>query len=85
MITATIRTRKKGSDTKEIIVFTNSTKAKEFLKPIAIEMDIAKKNHQTPKQSIIGVSYDFDSEYKMLLEIRAIVNSENETPDDIRR
>lgn len=88
MITATIRTRKKVKnkdvDSKEIRVYTSSTKARKELKPIALEMELAKKSNRTPVEEIVGVSYDFDSEYKMLLEIRAIVNNDNEVPEEGR-
>lgn len=85
MITATIRTQKKVSGVKtykqEIKVFKSMDTAKKFLQPIATDMIICKKAKKEPAISILSVSYDLDSEKKMLLEIKAITSTENESPN----
>lgn len=85
MITATIETRKKVKGIlqvkREIKVFNSSEKARQVLKPIATDMAICRKNKTTPEVEIMGVSYDHDSEKRMLLEIKAIISVENEEPD----
>ena len=84
MITATIRTRKKVSGVfnykQEIKVFKSVDTAKKFLQPIATDMQVCKKAKKEPVISILAVSYDLDSEKKMLLEIKAITSTENESP-----
>lgn len=85
MITATIETRKKVkgimTTNREIKVFNASEEARKVLKPIATDMAICRKKKTTPAVEIMGVSYDHESEKRMLLEIRAIVSVENEEPD----
>lgn len=85
MITATIETRKKVKGVltteREIKVYNTSEQARKALKPIATDMAICRKNKTTPEVEIMGVSYDHESEKRMLLEIRAIISVENEEPD----
>ena len=86
MITATIRTRKKVkgimTDKREIKCFSQTEKARKYLKPIAVDMAIARQNKQEPEIEIVGVSYDLESEKRMLLEIRAIRSVDNEATDN---
>ena len=85
MITATIETRKKVKGIKqvkrEIVVYNSTEKARQELKPIATEMAICRKRKIEPQTEIMGVSYDHESEKRMLLEIRAIISVDNEEPD----
>ena len=85
MITATIRTRKKVkgvlTEKRELKCFASMEKAKKFLKPIATDMAICRSQNKEAEVEIVGVSYDLDSEKRMLLEIRAIISVENESPD----
>ena len=61
--------------------FSTSEKARKFLKPITTDMAICRSQHKEADVEIVGVSYDFDSEKRMLLEIKAIISVENESPD----
>ena len=85
MITATIETRKMAKGvkkiTREIKVFNSSEKARRYLKPIATDMAICKAKKITPDTEIVGVSFDYDSEKRMLLEIKAFTSIENESPE----
>ena len=85
MITATIRTKKKVkgvlTEKREMKCFSSSEKARKTLKPIATEMAVCRSRGLEPEVEIVGVSYDFDSEKRMLLEIKAITSVENESPD----
>lgn len=84
MITATIEKRKKVkgilTTSRDIQVFTSTEKARQVLKPIATDMAICKKNKVQPEVEIVGVSFDYDSEKRMLLEIGAYISIENEDP-----
>lgn len=84
MITATIITRKKvkgvASETKEIKLFNSTEQARKVLKPIAVDMQVCKAKKIQPEVEIVGVSFDYDSEKRMLLEIRAYTSIENEEP-----
>ena len=75
MITATIEERKvvKGVATikREIRVFTSMDKARKELTPIAQEMARCERLKTKPKVLIDGVSYDTDSEKRLLREIGA--------------
>ena len=75
MITATIQERKvaKGVATikREIKVFTSMDEAKKYLTPIAREMARCEQLNTKPKILIDGVSYDTDSEKRLLREIGA--------------
>lgn len=75
MITATIEERKvvKGITTlkREIRVYTSMDKARKELKPIAQEMARCEQLKIKPKILIDGVSYDTDSEKRLLREIGA--------------
>lgn len=86
MITATIVTRKKVKGItqihREIKVFNSSEKARKYLKPIATDMAVCRKQKVEPAVEIMGVSFDHDSEKRMLLEIRAFNSIENEEPDN---
>ena len=85
MITATIKTKKKVkgvlTEKREMQCFNSSEKARKVLKPIATNMAVCRSRGIEPEVEIIGVSYDFDSEKRMLLEIKAIISTENESPD----
>lgn len=85
MITATIRTKKKVkgvlTEKRKMKCFPNSEKARKFLKPIATDMAICRSQNKEADVEIVGVSYDFDSEKRMLLEIKAIISVDNESPD----
>ena len=86
MITATIVTRKKvkgiSKISKEIKVFTSTEKARKFLRPIATDMAVCKRQKLEPEVEIMGVSFDYDSEKRMLLEIKAYTSIENEAPEN---
>lgn len=86
MITATIATRKKvhgvASLQREIKHWTSTEEARRFLKPIATDMAICKQLKKEPKVEIMGVSWDLESEKRMLLEIKAFISTENEQPDN---
>ena len=75
MITATIEERKvvKGVTTikREIKVFNSMDEAKKILTPIAQEMARCERVQEKPKVLIDGVSYDTDSEKRLLREIGA--------------
>lgn len=75
MITATIEERKvvKGVSTikRGIRVYTSMDKARKELKPIAQEMARCERLKVQPKILIDGVSYDTDSEKRLLREIGA--------------
>lgn len=88
MITATIKEKPKTKGTsvekKYIKCYHSLDKARKELSPIAKDMEAARnayKNHmpyKEPAKSIVAVSFDTKSEKNLLLEIRAIVTTENE-------
>lgn len=85
MITLTIvkntKVNGKPVQKREIKIFPSLDKAKLFASPIATDMRICKKLKQTPKVSIVAVSYDTDYEKQMLIQIGAITTNENEPTD----
>ena len=85
MITATIEKRKKVKGIlkvdRKIKLYHSSEQARKELKPIATNMKICRKQKVQPDVEIMAVSYDYDSERRMLLEIKAIVSVDNEEPD----
>ena len=62
-ITSLKRTRK---------YFKSSDEVKQFVKPIVMEMKLAKREKREPKKFIDGVSYDSKSEKKLLCELGVI-------------
>ena len=86
MITATIKSRKKVNgvlaEKREIKVFNSTEEARKYLKPIAVDMAMCQRQKKVPTTEIVGVSWDFDSEKQMLLEIKAFKSIENEAPED---
>lgn len=82
MITATIVTRAKKhgiyTESRKMHLFHTMDKAKKILAPIADTQVECRKKKVTPPQEILSVSYDTDSERKLLLEIRAILSIDNE-------
>ena len=79
MITLNITERKVAPKTKlvsykkSIKVFVSMDKAKVFIKPIITEMKKAEKEKRDPNVLIDGVSYDTDSEERMLSELGALL------------
>ena len=59
-------------------LFKSLDKAKEFIKPIVREMKIAKQLGKAPKIKIDSVSYEDETEQKMLLSLQAIESVEND-------
>lgn len=85
MITATIKTRKKVkgvlTERREIELFDSVEKARKYLKPIAVDMAICKQLKKTPEVEIVGVSWDFESEKNMLVEIKAYETTDKKSQD----
>ena len=81
MITATIQETKvvKGVTTikRKIHLYHSMDKARKELSPIAREMLACEKLGKKPKIIIDGVSYDTDSERRLLIEIGAFVHEES--------
>lgn len=86
MITLTIeRQVKKGSITKfekELKIFNSVDQCRKEITPIVAEMKKAKREKRPPKIAIKAVSYDTESERRMLLEKDAIKTTENESEYD---
>ena len=82
MITATIRETKVvrgiATEKKYIKCYHSLDVARKELRPIAKEMEVARQLKREPKISIVAVSYDSKSEKNLLLEMRAIITTENE-------
>lgn len=82
MITLTIveqvKEKTKVNYKRSIKMFHSSDKAKKFIIPVVKEMQQAEKEKRIPKVKIDGVSYDTKSEKTLLLELRAIITTENE-------
>lgn len=80
MITATIQETKvvKGVTTinRSIKLYQSMDKARKELAPIAREMLLCEKQGKKPKTIIDGVSYDTDSERRLLIEIGAYRHEE---------
>lgn len=80
MITATIQESKvvKGvaTITRKIRIYRSMDKARKELTPIARDMAICAKTNKKPKVIIDGVSYDTDSEKRLLIEIGAYTHEE---------
>jgi len=88
MITATIKEKKKvkgvTTEKRHIKCYHSLDKARKELTPIAKDMKVARQKAEKgqiyvePPVSIIAVSYDSKSEKNLLLEMGAIVTTENE-------
>ena len=78
MITLTIVEKKNGKFTRKLELYHSMDKAKKRIIPIVKEMKVAKKLKQEPKIKIDAVSYDTKSEKTLLLELGAIITTENE-------
>lgn len=61
-----------------IELFVSTDKARKRIKPIVKEMAEAKAANRPAQIYIDGVSYDTDSEKKLLLELKAVTSTENE-------
>lgn len=76
MITLTIAELKKDGKVlkfqRTIKIFKSKDKAEKFIVPIVEEMQQAKKQKKDPRKSIVAVSYDTNSEKKLLVELGAI-------------
>ena len=83
MITLTIAEMKKDGKLlkfqRTIKMFKSKDKAEKFIVPIVEEMEEAKRQKREPRKNIVAVSYDSNSEKKLLVELGAIVfNNEKE-------
>ena len=82
MITITVVERKLSGKTvnlkRGIELFASTDKARKRIKPIVKEMVEAKAENRPAKIYIDGVSYDTESEKKLLLELKAVTSTENE-------
>lgn len=83
MITLTIAEMKKDGKLlkfqRTIKMFKSKDKAEKFIVPIVEEMEEAKRQKREPRKNIVAVSYDSNSEKKLLVELGAIVfNDEKE-------
>ncbi|MBO7043006.1 hypothetical protein J6W34_00285 [bacterium] len=82
MISLTIVERKEtktGVEIKRTLkVFNSKDKAEKVIKPIASEVQAAKREKRTPKIYIDAVSYDDNSEKALLLNLHAIESIDNE-------
>lgn len=85
MITLNVTERKVAPKTKivsykkSIKVFVSVDKARTFIKPIIAEMKRAFNEKRDPNISIDGVSYDSDSEERMLNELGALLLTKYES------
>lgn len=77
MITLTIAEMKKDGKLlkfqRTIKMFKSKDKAEKFIVPIVEEMEEAKRQKRDPRKNIVAVSYDTNSEKKLLVELGAIV------------
>lgn len=83
MITLTIveRTKNKNGqliEKRSLKMLHSIDKAKKFIQPIAKDMEVARVNNTKPATEIVAVSYDDDTEKTLLLNLRAIITTENE-------
>ena len=82
MIRLTIVERKEtktGVEIKRTLkVFNSKDKAEKVIKPIASEVQAAKREKRQPKIYIDAVSYDDNSEKALLLNLHAIESIDNE-------
>lgn len=76
MITLTIAEMKKDGKTlkfqRTIKMFKSKDKAQKFIVPVVEEMRQAKHQKRDPKKNIVAVSYDTNSEKKLLIELGAL-------------
>ena len=85
MITLSIVERVKAPKSKQVSikryieVFHSTDKAKKFIIPVVKEMRLAKSEKRDPRICIEAVSYDTESERKLLLELKAITSIDNES------
>ena len=63
---------------RKLVLIHFMDKARKLITHITKEMNLAKKEKRAPVKSIEGVSYDTDSEKRLLLELHAIESIENE-------
>lgn len=83
MITLTIVEQVKNKNgvkvfKRKIKVYNSMDKASKEIKPIVSEMKRAEKAKVNPEIKIEAVSYDFNSEKQLLLDLHAIESIENE-------
>lgn len=83
MITLTIveqvKNGKRIEPKRSIKLFHSMDKARKEIAPIVKEMKTAKREKREPTIRIDGASYDTNSEKSLLLELDAIVSTENES------
>ena len=83
MITLNIVERKTKNKVTHISrstkVFNSTDLARKFIKPVVREMRDAEKQKREPSIAIEGVSYDTDSEKRMLAELGAVHLTEYES------
>lgn len=60
-------------------LFKSMDQAKSYIVPIVKEMNDAKKQKREPKLRINSVSWDTNSEKTLLLELGAVITTENES------
>ena len=53
-------------------IFNSTDKARKYVKSVISEVKLAKSEHREPKIYIEGVSYDTNSEEKLLAELGAV-------------
>ena len=77
MITLTIAEMKKDGKIlkfqRTIKMFKSKDKAEKFIVPVVEEMKEAKRQKREPKKNIVAVSYDTNSEKKLLVELGAVI------------
>ena len=78
MITISVRTHKEDKKNKKVLTTTtiecykSMDKAKARIRPIVFEMKSAEKEKRTPKEEIVGASYESKAELSLLVETGAI-------------
>lgn len=60
-------------------IFNSTDKARKYIKPVVSEMKLARVEKRDPKIAIEGVSYDTNSEEKLLAELGAVQLSKYES------
>lgn len=77
MITLTIAEMKKDGKIlkfqRTIKMFKSKDKAEKFIVPVVEEMEEAKRQKREPRKNIVAVSYDTNSEKKLLVELGAVI------------
>lgn len=86
MITLTIVEQVKSKNRvdfkRHLEIIHSLDKARKVIAPIVKEMKQAKKEKRIPAKRIDGVSYDSKSEKTLLLELDAIISTENESENN---